>query len=1002
MSPWLRTRARFGRVTLVVLCLVVLALLLAVTWSRISTPPDATGPGLDGGGVSRATLPRRPAPRPTTAPVTPAPPVAPTPETPASPARTPSPAPRTGVRTTPRRATAITTPGTTTTPHDSAPPPATTPVITPPPREPIPATPHGDSTSDAPPFLILSAGDEELAPVPVITLAQGPMMPLFEFATQIGATVTDDGDRITFEMRASEPTTAIVQPTTGRGTRLRAGETQELRLQQGDLVRHDGQWYGSITALRALSALELSFDTRSQSVIITSPRADIPRFAAAVRRQQRQQPRGAIDAEAMAAARPASNATITTGGLLPRSASLTYALSHDNRTGALSGQGTLGASVLGGGLSITTSLAGRGQKQPTPDITWLGGNPLSRFLTQARVGWGAATGLAPLPGMGVSLTNAPFARSMGLGTLPLSGVAAPGDEVEIQSGGRVLGVVTADQAGQWTSNVPVSFGQNLLDVATYGPRGVTRRTVLRSFEGDHLPAGKVEYGVTMQRGRTDPSTCALLSCGDVGNVDLRYGATARVTVRGGVSALRSRDTASTGAKGTIVSPYASVVAAPAGWLQLRQDVSGRNWSRTRAIVQPSLALRVDVGHELFGDEDNPGPFWLLQRAASTQAESFLSTTWRPVTNDLGRFWINLMARNTRGTRNDSQTQTLVLGGRVRGSLVSFGADRAVITPLDIGTAYDRTRLSASLTVPQLRHGPHWLATSFASFGVSAVTQDARSFAITGGLTSTLRGGLLMQVGTDWRPGATPSLRLQFQRRSRATLIMQSLSSSGVSGAPLSASTSILGSVIAPFDGSTPQLTSDLVALRARVRVMAFLDKDANGLSDPDEQRVPDLSVFVGTQRTVTDATGIALVDGLPVLDALMVRPEELFVNAADGSIWVLRGPSPWARLVPYAETLVRLPFVLAAQVTFLSAEPNPGALTVWRTFLDQPDQPPASHRFFNDGTAPLGPMAPGQYRFEARRDGETTAPTAVCVASLESGQDVRLRFPPGSTRTRAA
>lgn len=981
MGPWLRTRARSGRGVLLVLCLVILALLLAVALSRLA-PPTSVAPrsGAARGGAR---------PPVTRAPVaaTPPAPVAPTVTAPARVAPPPS---RTRA---PHARTPATAPERDSTPSVAAPPTGPAPTVAPAPR-----APNADSataSADAPPFIILSAGDEELAPVPSITMERGPMVPLFEFASQVGAIATDDGDRVTFEMRATQPTVATVQPSTGQGQRTRDGAVEQLMLQRGDLVRHDGQWYASVNALRALSALELAFDTRSQSVIITSPRSDIPRFVASVRRNQRNATRGTIDAEAMAAARPAANATITTGGMLPTSASLTYALSHDNRTGAVSGQGTLGASVLGGGLSITTSLAPRGQRQPTPDITWLGGDPLSRFLTQARVGWGAATGMAPLPGMGVSLTNAPFARAMGLGTLPLSGVATPGDEVEIQSGGRVLGVVTADQSGQWTSNVPVSFGQNLLDIATYGPRGVTRRSVLRSFEGDHLPAGKLEYGVTLQRGRTDASTCALLSCGDVGNVDLRYGATARITLRGGVSALRSRDTAATGVKGTSVAPYASVVAAPSGWLQLRQDLGKTSWSRTRVIVQPSLALRVDMGHELFGTEDNPSPFWLLQRAASTKAESFVSATWRPVSNDLGRFWINMLARNTSGTRTNTQVSTLVLGGRVNGSLVSFGADRAVITPLDIGTAYARTRLSAGLTVPQLRHGPRWLSTSFATLGASTVAEELNAVSVNAGLTTTLRGGLLMQVGTDWRPGSTPALRLQFQRRTRAALVMQSVNSSGVSGAPLTASTSILGSVIAPFDGNTPQLTSDLVALRSRVRVMAFLDRDGNGLSDPDEARVPDLSVFVGTQRAMTDATGIALVDGLPVLDALMVRPEELFVNAADGSIWVLRGPSPWARLVPYAETLVRLPYVLAAQVTFITDEPSAGELTVWTTLLDQPEVPPASHRFFTDGTAPLGPMAPGQYRFEARRDGAGTTALASCVASLASGQDMRLRFPPG-------
>ncbi|MCC7052933.1 MAG: hypothetical protein IT355_06660 [Gemmatimonadaceae bacterium] len=855
---------------------------------------------------------------------------------------------------------------------------------------PVIPTPNADAPQG---FVILSAGDDELAPITTLVTDAGPMLPLFEFASQIGATATDEGDRVSLALRTADPVSASVSASSGRGQRTRQGGSQPLHLRPGDLVRRDGQWYASIDALRAMTSLEMAFDPRSQSVIITSPRAEIPRYAAAVRRAQRQ-PASPSDAEYGVGLRPAASARVSSSGLLPRSASLTYALSHDNRTGAVSGQGTFGATLLGGGLSVTTALAARGQKQPVPDVTWLGGNPLSRFLTQARVGWGAATGIAPLPGNGISLTNAPFSRAMGLGSLPISGMSAPGDEIEIQSGGRLLGVVTADANGQWTSNVPVGFGQNLLDIAAYGPQGVTRRSVLRSFEGDHLAAGKVEYGVTAQRSKQDAFTCALLSCGDLGNVDLRWGATSRVTLRSGVSLLRARDSASAADHRTRVAPYASVVAAPTGWLQLREDVGGRNWSRTRAIVQPSLALRLDVGHEMFGAGGGEAPFWLSQRATTTRAESFASTTWRPVPGDLGKFWINLIGRNTLGTRTNSQTGSVVLGGRVAGSLVTFGADRAVITPIDVGGSYGRTRLSSGLTVPQLRRGPRWLAASFATFGASLVAQEARSLTINSGLTSTLRGGLMMQVGSDWRPGSAPAIRVQFQRHSRAAIVMQSVTSTGVRNAPLTASTSVLGSVIAPLDGSAPSFTSDLVALRARVRVKAFLDRDANGLADPDEERVPDLGLFVGTQRAVTDASGTAVVDGLPVLDAMMVRSEQLYVNAADGSIWVLSGPSPWARLVPYAETLVRLPFVLSANGTFISEEALPGDLTVWSAMPEQPVVPATAHRFFADGTAPLGPMAPGQYRFELRRDGVET-PAAVCVALLQSGQDLRLRFPPG-------
>jgi hypothetical protein len=848
--------------------------------------------------------------------------------------------------------------------------------------------PH--STGDAQ-FIVLSAGDEELSPMSSFATENGPMLPLAEFAAQIGAVLTDDGDRITVDVRADEPVQTTFSAGLRRGQRTQQRTTTPFALQPTDLARHDGQWYASLDALRTITGLDLHFDTRSQSVVITSPRSAIPRYAAALRRMERGY-RTADAGDLLAPLRPGRRATISSSGALPTSATLTYSVSQDNSTGFLSAQGTLGAAVLGGGLSVTGTLTNGSQRSTPAEVTWLGGNPLSRWLTQARVGWGAATGLAPWPGYGVSLTNAPFARAMALGTMPLSGTATPGAEIEIQSAGRLLGVVAADDNGQWSSRVPVGFGQNLLDIAAYGPQGVTRRSVLRSLEGEHLPGGRVEYGLTAQRGRRDAATCSLLGCGDLGNADLRWGVSSRVTLRAGASALRQTDSV-TGAPTMRMAPYGAVVAAPTGWLQVRQDVSASQWFRSRAIVQPSLAFRADASFENFGPDASSVPFWLITRATSVRSEAVGSITYRPVATDLGRLWVNVLGRRALGTRSTAQVASVSVGGRVAGSLLTVGTDRTVIEPVGLGVPVSRTRFTTSATIPQLRFGPEWLAKSFAAFGVSWTPEESQIPGLNVGLTSTVFGSMLMQVGADWRPGAAPALRLQFQQVTSAAIVMQNFSTARAGETPVTGSTSILGSILMPLNGKPPALTSDLVALRARVRVQAFLDRDNNGLVDPSEERVPELSLLVGTQRAVTDADGVAMIDGLPVLDALMVKPDALYVNAADGQIWVLSGPPPWARLVPYGETLVPLPFVLASQATVL-VDGDLRSSTLWITALEHGDAVAMQRPFFADGSAPLGPLVPGRYRIEARRSA-TDAPLASCAVDLLAGAVAQLRFPSG-------
>lgn len=867
------------------------------------------------------------------------------------------------------------------------------------PTTPAGPTPVGNGAVPLPPkatesagnFTVFSVGDEELAPLTTFEGPRGIMLPLSDVASLLGATIVVRDGMLNLQMQADDPVQATVSITTLRGTRRAHGTMQVITLPDSELVQRDGQWYATIEALRTLSALEMSFDTRSQSVVITSPRAMIPRYAAGMRRLQRESRARAEAQDQLVSSKPAVNARIARGSFLPRMAALTYSVSQDNMTGAWSGQGTLGAAFLGGGLSVTGSTWTGRSTRVTPDVTWLGGDPLSRFITQARVGYGASTGMAPLPGYGVALSNAPFSRPMGLGSVPMRGTAAPGAEIEIQSGGRLLGVVTADNNGQWQLPVPVGFGQNLLEISTYTPLGVTRRTELVSIDGDHIPGGKFEYGITAQRTRRDDATCAALPCGDMGNFDLRWGVTPRLTLRGGASALLPFDSAGGATTATL---YGGIAAAPTSWLQLRYEQAGTTWSAMRGVVQPSLALRAEVGREQFSGPIGAAPFWQQNKARNTRAESWTSLTWRPIRSDLSRLWFSVIGRSVNGTRLASQQASAVIGGRVSGALFTIGADHTAVTPIGTREAIALSHLTGSVTIPQLRRGPAWLASSFVTLGASMKAQDDRTPTWSAGITTIFRRSLMMQLGTEWRPGAPPSLRLQFQQHSRAALFMQSFATAAAGRSEIAGSTSVLGSLLVPFDGRAPSLTSDLVALRARVRVIAFLDADGNGLKDASEATIPELPLRVGTQRTLTDPYGVALVEGLQVLDAIPVRPEQGTVADVDGMNWTMSGPAPWARLVPYGETVVWLPYVRTAGATVLF-DPDYARSTLSLTLLDDATLFDIPRRPLDESTIEIGPTRPGRYRIEARHGGEdgSATPWGRCILTLDARDALRIRIP---------
>jgi len=839
-------------------------------------------------------------------------------------------------------------------------------------------------------FIVFTVGEEELAPVLVVPGPNGPFVPIADFAALIGAVYQVKDASIFFAMQAADPLEAQLSVTTLRGTRKQKHRVDQVKLTDGDLLFQDGQWYAGVGALRELSALDVSYDRRSQSVVVASPRNRLPRYAAVDRREQRSMQYSAGSEDFIARGGPVAGAAMANSAWFPTLASLTYAFSKDNASGAWTGQGTFGASVLHGGLSVSGSAWSGQAKAATPDMTWLGGSPMSRWLTQARVGFGAATGIAPVPGNGISLTNAPFSRPIGLGTLPVSGLASPGAEIEIASGGKLLGVVTADAAGNWTSPVPVGFGQNLLEISTFGPQGVTRRTSILSLDGEHLPGGRFEYGVSAQRSRRDPATCLAISCGDMANVDLRWGVTPRLTIRAGASGLAPLDSLRRRA-----AWYGTVVAAPTSWLQLRHEQSGSGWMNSRVSVQPSLAFRADVVHEQFGSNQQAVPFWQAQRSANFREQSWASLTVRPVPNDLSRAWLSAYVRNVSGYRLNTQQLSTVVGGRFSGTLLNVGLDRTVARPTDYAAATTNLRLTSQLTIPQLRVGPRWLATSFFTLGSSMLLHVDKVPTLSTGLTTSVFRTLLMQVATDWHPGTRPSLRIQLQQRTKAAMLLQSVSSDGVGSQPFSASSSVLGSVLLPLDGRAPTFTGDLVALRARVRVLAFLDLNENGLRDIGEPPVTDLPTLVGTQKSVTDADGVAIVQGLPILEAIPVRSEQSVVQGQDGGNFVMSGVTRWARLVAYGETVVLLPFVAASQVTVELDPASAAGRTVWVTPLDRSADPVAPQWPFRDGTVLLGALAPGRYRLEGRRAGDAFASGSwgTCVLTVARASDMRVQIP---------
>jgi len=97
-------------------------------------------------------------------------------------------------------------------------------------------------------------------------------------------------------------------------------------------------------------------------------------------------------------------------------------------------------------------------------------------------------------------------------------------------GRRSRGVRFADASGGFAINLPVRYGENPVDFVAYGPFGEIRE-FNRTYRvlSELLPARRFEYGLSAGR-CPQPS----FICNATTNLDVRYGATARWTVQGGL------------------------------------------------------------------------------------------------------------------------------------------------------------------------------------------------------------------------------------------------------------------------------------------------------------------------------------------------------------------------------------------------------------------------------------------------------------------------------------
>lgn len=751
-------------------------------------------------------------------------------------------------------------------------------------------------------ILAVVIGDEELGTLLTEdgTSPERPFIPLTRFAALIGASVDVDqsGRQWNLLLQTAVPARATLDVSTGRATRQRGAariETRTFPAPFGRRVRDE--WFVDIAVVEWLTNIGLRIDAPTASLLVETRRERLPRFAAEIGRRDR----GGIMSDQVLNAPRRDGERLHWSGWMPTGISTTYLHSVDNQLGDFSSAMTVGTTVLGGGLALDVRANRAGTiSRALADVSWLGGAPTNKWIRQWRLGSGSATGPVVMAGRGIALSNSPFLRSTQLGDMRRSGTAPPGAEIELSRNGQVIGVTVADSTGRWSLPMPIDFGQNTIEIAIYTPNGVTRHASLLTLEQDLIPARTMEYGFTLQDNDTPDSDCRrrIGPCGVTGNADLRIGLSARYTARVGAYELRPR-----GASTIERVPYAALVASPVDWMQLRGEGTRTGWWRARAVIQPSLHVRLEAGGEAV--DSTRVPFWLQHQAQFRTAERMTGITVRPL-RDLGKAWISSQWREADGPRGRIKTITGTLGARIGRTLVQGTYDR-IATSDPIGGNFASELRGATLTFPQLPRGPVWLRRSFVSVGTSADARWRPRY-VTGQMSTNLGRQLFLQGGIDWLRGTgAPSFRTQIQYQGSLATLFQDMAT-GVRGR-MQSTTTIMGTATVGSQGEGLRLTGDFVALRARVSGIAFEDRNRNGRFDPDEPRLADVTIRVGGQAVMTDAQGRFLISGLPVMDAIPVSAGTETTLSADGRVLMPAVARQWVMLVPFGESRINYAFV---------------------------------------------------------------------------------------------
>lgn len=624
--------------------------------------------------------------------------------------------------------------------------------------------------------------------------------------------------------------------------------------------------------------------------------------------------------------------------------------STDPLAGATYGLG-LGADVGGGSLEMLAQSVGpAAEGRVHLDASWTGVWREHRWLKQLRLGDVISSGPRARALRGVMLTNAPFVRPSLVGSLRYAGSLEPGWLVEAYRGGELVAFDSADQGGGFAMDLPVRYGENPVDFVAYGPFGEIRE-FNRTYRvlAELLPAGRLEYGVS-------GGECRLPACAATANLDVRFGASRRWTVQGGVDQFW-RDSLP-----DRLHPYVVVAATPSNAWAAQADVVARGFARGVLRYEPSVDARVEGEYAHFVRDSvsvlaAPGrrSQWALTgflRPTSRHGFFFFEGRVERIVSDAGAV--------TRARLGASlQTAEMRLLPYVRTE--AGGDDRTFV---GLGT----------FLLPRQRWGAFLSQVLFRT--TTEVERRAGLVEWSAFAARPLTRGVRAEIGTSWQRGAaglTYSLTItSYLSAMRAVTAVVSQP-----GQPVSGTQYVQGSLLwdrqAHRLGVAPGPSLERSGLSGHV----FMDENGNGTREVGEPAVANARVLVGSLSVRSDSAGAYRIWDLVPFEPVAVSVDSLSLESPlvvplFARTSIVPGPNRFRSL--------DIPIVQAGIIEgrVVRNQTGMGGVTLFLTDLRTKSR--RSLVTFNDGAFYLMGVRPGEY--ELTVEGQVLETLAVDAEPL--------------------